>query len=114
MARMSPPAQKARSPSPRSTIALTAGSCSQSSSWRQYARIIGRVSAFSAFGRFSVAMPIAPRRSNRMSEVMMLCRGRSILLAQQAPRDDHPHDLVGAFEDAMDTQIAQVALDGIL
>ena len=33
------------------------------------------------------------------------------LLPQQPPGDDDAHDLVGAFEDLVDAQIAQMALD---
>src|SRR3546814_18643109 len=35
-------------------------------------------------------------------------------LAQQIPSDDHPHHLVGAFEDRMDAQVAQATLDRII
>ena len=31
--------------------------------------------------------------------------------AEQAPGDDHPHDLVGAFEDLVHAHVAQIALD---
>src|SRR6185312_8562319 len=34
--------------------------------------------------------------------------------AEQAARDDEAHDLVGAFEDPVDAQIAEVALDRIV
>src|SRR5271169_2697972 len=52
---------------------------------------------------------IERRRTGRMS-------GSSawpslIRRAEQMPGDDHPHDLVGAFEDLVHAQIAQIALD---
>src|SRR5580704_5522017 len=36
---------------------------------------------------------------------------RSGLLTQQVAGDDDAHDLVGAFEDLVDAQVAQIALD---
>src|SRR5882762_8274439 len=36
----------------------------------------------------------------------------SSLLPQQPAGDDDAHDLVGAFEDLVDADVAQVALDG--
>src|SRR3546814_8075540 len=35
-------------------------------------------------------------------------------LAQQVPSHDHPHHLIGSFEDRMDAQVAPEALDRII
>src|SRR5215470_17216122 len=67
MRRMSPPAQKARSPAPRRTTAWTSGSRAHSASRGANARYIPSVIAFSAFGRLIVAIPTPPCVSKRMS-----------------------------------------------
>src|SRR5260370_27656849 len=136
----SPPAQKARSPAPRSITALTAASFSQPGRTFSSSRIMPCVSAFSAFGRLSVITPSPSFTSNRISAsdidsplgsrchpersegplLMALKvprfarddRVRCISPHQKPARNDHPHDLVGAFEDLMNAQVAQIALDG--
>ena len=62
MARMSPPAQKARSPAPSITTAWTSGSSRHSSGCAAQARIISRSSAFSTSGRSSRIRPTRPSR----------------------------------------------------
>src|SRR5215472_3118197 len=51
-----------------------------------------------------VARP--PCWSSRISSALLI-RSRT----EQAAGDDHPHDLVGAFEDLVDAHVAQIALD---
>src|SRR5216684_4595842 len=136
----SPPAQKARSPAPRSTTALIAGSFSHPGRTFSISRIMPCVSAFSAFGRLSVIKPSPSFTSNSISasdidsplhprchpersegplrpraKVPRYARDdrvRCISPHQKPPRNDHPHDLVGALEDLVHTQVAEIALDG--
>src|SRR5665213_645737 len=110
MARTSPPAQKARPPSPRTITAWTSGSFPQAINWGSNFRYMASDSVLSAFGRLSAMMPSPPRRSRMISSVM---RGLLIPWAQQATGDDDAHDLVGAFEYLVHAQIAQIALDRI-
>src|SRR5947207_15859632 len=125
----SPPAQKARSPAPRRITALTAGSFSHWGMTFSISRIMPCVSAFSALGRLSVITPSPSLISNRISDsdidTPKLTEGSSLpppsygggdekihLPHQQPARNDHAHDLVGAFEDLVHAQVAQIALDG--
>src|SRR5262252_1349985 len=103
---MSPPAQKARSPAPRSTTALMAGSFSQPGITFSSSRIMPCVSAFSALGRLSVITPSPSFTSNRISDSDINSSH------QQSARNDHAHDLVGAFENLVHAQVAEIALDG--
>ena len=68
---MSPPAENARSPSALMITRVTAASVFHASSCRASAHTMSYVTALSAFGRFNVTTPAAPRRSNRMSEDSM-------------------------------------------
>src|SRR3982074_3443981 len=114
----SPPAQKARSPAPRTTTALIAGSFSHPGRTFSISRIMPCVSAFSAFGRLSVIRPSPSLISNSISAsdidspLHPRCQVRCISPHQKPPRNDHPHDLVGALEDLVHTQVAEIALDG--
>src|SRR4029450_11892399 len=102
---MSPPAQKARSPAPRKTTALIAGSFSQPGMVFSSSRIMPCVSAFSAFGRLSVISPSPSWTSKRISASDIQT---PILSSHQKPaRDDDAHDLVGAFEDLVHAKVAQ-------
>src|SRR5579885_993318 len=69
-ARMSPPAEKARSPLAVTTTRVTASSAAQASSWARRRSTMPWVTALSAAGRLSVTTPAAPRRSNRISSVI--------------------------------------------
>src|SRR6201999_3760438 len=82
------------------------GSFSQSGMTFSSSRIMPWVSAFSALGRLSVMTPKPSFTSNRISA------SDNSPPHQQTPRDDHAHDLVGAFEDLVHAQVAQIALDG--
>ena len=70
---MSPPAQKGTRPSsraaPRMTTAAIAGSSAHSLSLASSPSTMGWVSAFSAFGRFSVTLPTRPFRSRMISSL---------------------------------------------
>src|SRR5580704_9046525 len=117
--------QKARSPAPRSTTALIAASFSQPGRTFSSSRIMPCVSALSAFGRLSVITPRPSFTSNRISDsdihtpytrrlssLASLGMTMCALPHQKPARNDHPHDLVGAFEDLVNAQVAQIALDG--
>src|SRR3569833_2513096 len=108
---MSPPAEKARSPAPVTTMRVTAASFAQASSCAASALTMPCVTALSAFGRFSVTSPAAPRRSNRISSVL---KSATRSIPQHRARDDDAHDLVGAFEDLVHAHVAQHALDGMV
>src|SRR6185437_15942279 len=97
---MSPPAQKARLPCPRTMTQRTEASPSHSRSSPSSACAISRVSALSASGRFSTTRAMPSRTTNSMSAI-----------AQEAARHDDAHDLVGALEDLMYAQIAHKPLD---
>lgn len=71
MARMSPPAQRPRSPAPVSTTAPTPSSCSQSSRAAAITRTMSWVRALMARGRSSSMCPIRPVRVRRTSVVVM-------------------------------------------
>src|SRR5713101_1651071 len=139
----SPPAQKARSPAPRTTTALIAASFSQLGMTFSNSRIMPCVNAFSALGRLSVMRPRPSLTSNRISGSDIRTPSPSALRAlppydgggkesimppplyggggakrprgsshQKPARNDHAHDLVGAFEDLMHPEVAQITLDG--
>src|SRR6202521_770075 len=108
---MSPPAEKARSPAPRMTTRVIAGSRAHSLSLAASAWTMPCVTALSACGRFSVITPAAPHRSNRMSCSALKARPS---IPQQVAADDHPHHLVGALENLMDAHVAQHALDRMI
>ena len=111
-ARMSPPAQRPRSPAPSSRITATAGSASNASSALSMSRNISSVTALIAFGRFRRRMPAEPsRRAIRSPSATVTCRHRapSISLA----RHDQPHDFVGPFQDLVHAQIAHDLLDAV-
>src|SRR5258708_18641296 len=110
----SPPAQKARSPAPRTTTAVMVGSFSQPGMTFSISRIMPCVSAFSAVGRLSVMRPRPSLTSNRISgsDIRTPLRTGCALPHQQPARNDDPHDLVGAFEDLVHPEVAQIALDG--
>src|SRR5260370_33637356 len=110
----SPPAQKAGSPAPRSISALTAASFSQPGRTFSSSRIMPCVSAFSAFGRLSVITPSPSLTSNRISDsdIDSPYTPRYASSHQKPARNDHPHDLVGTFEDLVHAQVAEIALDG--
>src|SRR3990167_4407690 len=78
--RMSPPAQKPRSPEWSSSTNSTAGSSRQASSAAVIARHMPVLSACSAWGRFSVMRPTLPSMRVRTSSVMVagLVQGSSI------------------------------------
>src|SRR5690348_6051538 len=116
IARTSPPAQKARPPAPRMRTAWICGSAPQARRSGSSVRYMPSVSVLSAFGRLSVTRARPPRRSSRISSVTGLSSGISCpgSGAEQAARDDEAHDLVGPFEDLVNAQIAQVALDRVI
>ena len=72
---MSPPAQKARSPAPRTTTRVTRGSAAQSASAFARSVTMPWVSAFSAAGRFSVTSPAGPWRSQMISGGSVMASG---------------------------------------
>src|SRR5215212_195047 len=89
---------------------------------------MSRVSVLSARGRLSVIRPSLPRRSKMMSDVpvtrptrsrrgarpgpsLAIAAQRSPLGPQQLAGNDHPHDLIGALQDAVHPEVAQHALD---
>src|SRR5215470_17725843 len=74
-ARMSPPAENARSPGATTITRLTASSLAHSASCAARARTMAWVMALSALGRLSVTMPAAPRRANRISASVMRQNG---------------------------------------
>src|SRR5579885_1767549 len=95
-ARMSPPAEKARSPLAVTTTRVTASSAAQASSWARRRSTMPWVTALSAAGRLSVTTPAAPRRSNRISSVI------AASFIASAPRPDAGffqarHGLIGEF-----------------
>src|SRR5207244_1914503 len=75
---MSPPAENARSPAATTTTRVTASSFAHSPSLAASARTMACVTAFNAFGRLSVTMPAVPRRSNRMSVVVIRQEGPAV------------------------------------
>src|SRR5258708_6696657 len=77
MARTSPPAQNARSPAPRISTARIAGSVPQATSSGSSVRYIPRVSVLSACGRLKVTTARPPRRSRRISSVIVSLSGMS-------------------------------------
>src|SRR3546814_1832652 len=55
-----------------------------------------------------------PPRSTRTDTLFPYTTLFRSSLAQQVPSDDHPHHLIGAFEDRMDAQVAPETLDRIV
>src|SRR5262245_22250948 len=95
---MSAPAENASAPSPRTTIARTPGSSERAvTAWGSSSHMAS-VIAFSLSSWHSVRMPIAPRRSVRISAIAegLLERERNSdrLVVPEGPR----HDLHGGGE----------------
>src|SRR6185503_10325192 len=82
---MSPPAEKARSPAPVTTMRVTPSSSAHASSCAASALTMPRVTALSAFGRLSVTSPAAPRREKRISSVLRSVTRRSVPLPPPPP-----------------------------
>src|SRR3546814_15157787 len=102
---MSPPAAKARALVER---IITASTSSASAHWRNCSSspcTMSSVTAFRAFGRFSVTTPRPPATSNPISSLL---NDPSPSL-QQAAGDDHPHDLVRAFQNLVHARVADVS-----
>src|SRR6185369_8845459 len=108
-ARMSPPAEKARSPAAIMTTRVIAGSFAHRSSSARSARTMPWVTALSAWGRLSVITPAAPRRSNRISDWTM-----PSLVPQHCTADDQAHDLIRTLKNLMHTYITQHAFDRVI
>src|SRR5262245_31861970 len=109
-ARMSPPAENARSPAAVIITRVTAGSSAQRSSCARSATTMGWVTALSAFGRLSVTTPAAPRRSNRISSSLTPASTqrpkiggdrdypeRAATPVQPSPLHDQPPSLLGGL-----------------
>src|SRR3546814_20591961 len=102
---MSPPAAKARALVER---IITASTSSASAHWRNCSSspcTMSSVTAFSAFGRFSVTTPSPPATSNPLSSPL---HDPSPSL-QHAARHDHPHHLVLAFQNPVPAPLAALS-----
>src|SRR5436190_14407773 len=119
---MSPPAQKPRSPSPVISTAAICGSNSKSSSAADMMRTISSVRLLIAFGLFRRMRPNRPALSTRTGSSRIFvfsaltstsCQLPRSFLADECPRHNHSHDLIGSFQDLMDPQIAHDLLDPV-
>ena len=105
-ARRSPPAHRPRSPSPVSSTAAMPGSAAN---WSRAASIAPDHAVGQGVQRLRPVEADAPERADALDDHVGHQRPPS-----QRAGDDHPHDLVGAFQDLVDAQVADDLLDAVL